>query len=999
MGWFNFLKVEGFFDPESNPDPIQDSKGFQIPYWESLSYLEKLSIQIKDGKEMNLIDGLIDVIKNVSENPKDNYKTWYWFIKILGNIPNEKVSIEILNFIPVWLSGNFDTMLQTSEICDNLLPKFLNEEPTSVDIQKADIILNHIFQVEKKGEVNNNSLDGEGESYRSRSYLYFLADKFEKKELTTKVIKYCSDSFILELGRTLKFLLLDYPKGINSIIKDADKNYEIKILIKEQNLSIIIKLENSKSEDKTANILNWEDKDKNLLKEEIVSVMKKHEINYVPNEENDDTFQRLKFALETDLSSAFGFDSIRKLDSLHSNNEKLITVFGIIFRDLLNEKAKQNAQEAILLLETFCYDKRYNLPFYKRIALFVICENWNIMKSLFWKLLNVNDDIFHFFSRHEYQKELFDLLRRNQQDFAVDEIEILKAIIKEGEQNEIIERENRKEYWQLSWYSALKDIQPFNGEYLFLSKALNLTSEHYETLGEIQIRSGSVSPILKEDLLVKTNLEIVEYIRLFRPEKAWGSPTIKGLSDVLKGAVEYDPYKFSNEIELYFDVPNIYSYSIINGFEEAWKRQIAFDVEKLLHYCLHIVTNEKFYLDDEKEEGFYDYGFDLVVGSVAHLLTEGLQHDKNAFEIGLMPVVKEIIVVIVKNLKIDNEVQIRNMDYPLHLLNSVAGKSLKSLLDYSLRRARNLAKGEDNKLEVDISDLFEITLNKGIIDGYILQGMYFEQFYFLNKGWIINQVQKYYELEQKKWLAFMGGVVFGKPPFNEELYKVFYSHYERAIQENVTFNGLRNNGLVRHLTTFYFWEFETLSPDSLIIKFIENTSAEAVSSLINFVWQQKNYENSLSEIERYNFQKNILGLWEYLVFKYENSNNENEQKNLSLLMKWIVFAPELTESYKILILKSCNDIDNRFRHQLLEKLVSLKYKGNPHIIAKSIAEIISALSFKNYIDKREQDPIKDLILFLFEYDQKSVASEFCNNLASVHQQFFLREIYETKMML
>ena len=100
----------------------------QIPYWEVLEYLEKLSIQISQGKETELIDELLTVIENVSKHPKDNYRTWYTFIKILSSIPNEKIPVKILHFIPVWLSGKFDTMIQTSELCDKLLPKFLNDE-------------------------------------------------------------------------------------------------------------------------------------------------------------------------------------------------------------------------------------------------------------------------------------------------------------------------------------------------------------------------------------------------------------------------------------------------------------------------------------------------------------------------------------------------------------------------------------------------------------------------------------------------------------------------------------------------------------------------------------------------------------------------------------------------------------------------------------------------------------------------------------------------------
>jgi hypothetical protein len=42
----------------------------------------------------------------------------------------------------------------------------------------------------------------------------------------------------------------------------------------------------------------------------------------------------------------------------------------------------------------------------------------------------------------------------------------------------------------------------------------------------------------------------------------------------------------------------------------------------------------------------------------------------------------------------------------------------------------------------------------------------------------------------------------------------------------------------------------------------------------------------------------------------------------------------------------------------------------------------------------DKDYITDLVLFLFAHEQKQTATEFCNKMASVHQQFFLREVYE-----
>jgi len=319
------------------------------------------------------------------------------------------------------------------------------------------------------------------------------------------------------------------------------------------------------------------------------------------------------------------------------------------------------------------------------------------------------------------------------------------------------------------------------------------------------------------------------------------------------------------------------------------------------------------------------------------------------------------------------------------------------LFDYSLHRARNLYKYEaKGKWEPEMQSLLEGALKKGILDANILEGMYFEQFYFLDKDWITEQVKKHYKSEEREWLAFIGGFAFGNPPFNKDLYTIFYPHYERAIENNIKLKSFHNNGLVRHLTAFYFWKYETLSSEKLLFKFLNQSTPDAVSDLISFIWQQEDYQKSLSEIEQQDFQKMILELWMYLADKYENSQIEQEQKNLATLANWIVFAPELNDTYTKLILKSCKHIDKTYStHELLENLVALKSKGNPNTASRAIGEIISLLNFKEYMADFEKDFIKDLVSFLFAHGQHQVATEFCNKMASVNQQFFLREIYES----
>lgn len=149
--WFNILNRKGVFKPEFNPRPfVANGKRQPPPHWVSLYYLEKISENIKNGYELEFIDEIIKIITNISKKPVDNNNTWYRIITILVNLPNEKITLETLCFIPIWLNSGFDTMLESMTICKNLLPKFLSESPNDEDIKKAEKIISYLFTIEKK---------------------------------------------------------------------------------------------------------------------------------------------------------------------------------------------------------------------------------------------------------------------------------------------------------------------------------------------------------------------------------------------------------------------------------------------------------------------------------------------------------------------------------------------------------------------------------------------------------------------------------------------------------------------------------------------------------------------------------------------------------------------------------------------------------------------------------------------------------------------------------
>lgn len=991
--WFKILKRKGVFNSTNNPSPVQVKDMFQIPFWEPLIYLEKISLQIKNGQSLELIDEIISIINNVSQNPVDNYRTWYVFIKILTNLPKEKIPLETLDFIPIWLNGSLDNMIQSSEICEKLLPKFLAENPTDEDIQKAELILMYLFTIEKIEVANEGIFGIDYESYRSRINIHNLIDALIDKKLTAKIVAHCSDNVIIDLAEKIKMLRFNFPRGINFSLKINDRSYHCKGEIEAENLNIeISEKENDENIIGRKTIEKFENYNDEQVIDFFISFLKELGLEYETQKENEFDIEILTNALSNGSYYSFSEDTISKLNDPYNHGDKVVEVFSLIFRDLLNDKVKQDNGSGVSLLKIFATDNKYRLPFFRRVVLFVIGENWETCKSLFWEIVKKNDPML-LFSDHSFNKDLYELLNKNQLLLSKEEIATLKNIIDLGPQDIREDRDPKNlDYWKLRWYSALRNIEPFKECYEKLSQAENLTNEHYENLGVVKSRFGSVSPLSVEEILQKSNQEIVTFIHSFIPKDRWEEPTIDGLSNSLSAAVQNDPLKFSDEIELYKDVPYIYAYHIANGFREAWKNKKSFNWEKVLNHYKEYISYEKFATGQFRlENDGWGATADWVTGSVGNLMTEGMQSDSNAFDLSFLPIAKHILEIIVPRLKPVEDFKQTNMDYPTYSLNSTAGKTLRTLLNYSLRRARNL-KPDDNspKWEKEIKDLLEETFKKGIIDSYIIAGWNFQQFYFLDKDWITIKIHEFYKLEDKEWLAFMSGFAFGNPPFNKDIYQLFYPHYERAIKNDIQIKGFHNHGIIRHIVAFYFWGFEDLETDGLLKMLFSKGNHTSILEVVNFVWRQEGYLKSLNRGEAKNFEEIIFNLWNYLAQKYDNATGEEEQNILAALSNLLVFVSELNETYTKLVLKSSGITDKHFHsHYLIANLINLKERGNINESAKHVGEILNSIQFDPYFSYIDNKHIIDLVVFLYENGQKHTADEFCNKMAKQGHEFLI----------
>lgn len=210
INWFDILKIEGYFEPEKAPGPkLTDQKAYTILEWNVLPYLELVSQQINISGNEKYIDELLSIIKAISNYKDehkqhiDNFRTWWYFVKILLNIPNKKIPLEIIDLIPIWLDSKFDTDLQGAEITTKLLPKFLPDCPTEDDIQKAEKIIEFITAI-KTIPISKERKEPFGKKKEAKLLIdaYWLEEAFKK--YSQIIGEVCTANVIKDLGKKIK---------------------------------------------------------------------------------------------------------------------------------------------------------------------------------------------------------------------------------------------------------------------------------------------------------------------------------------------------------------------------------------------------------------------------------------------------------------------------------------------------------------------------------------------------------------------------------------------------------------------------------------------------------------------------------------------------------------------------------------------------------------------------------------------------------------------------
>jgi hypothetical protein len=986
--WLDHLLEKGYYDPAENLDPVAVEDGFTIPFWEALSFLEKLSQFFGNDQHLELVPKVLAIIKAVSNQPKDNYHTWHVFLRILQTIPNDLIPPEALEQIGGWLASRFHSSVQTVDICEGLLPKFLPDDPSPADIDKGKILLRHLFTVYRK----ENSLGDDGFRYRfvSNIHFYFLRKSVPVSPLLDRIVRFCGDDPFWYILEQLNPVLRNNSAGINWASNTS--RYVAQFVPDGLDLLLILAT--------TTDVISHtahEEIIKNAaalpthqLIESLQNALSRLDWPLPPQEAVD----HLEMRLAVDIFSLLSHNAFAALDDELIHGDDLIPVFAYCLRELLKQQAVTQPSQSLKLLCAIIANPVYTLPFFHRLVLYTIAANWHDLKTAFWQMVE-DTDRRRYFSFSPYEPELFLLLQTAQSELNEEEISLLQDILVQGPQSAAI-LESDPDRWRFRWITALKDNAVFQSEYDRLSPNYPPPASS-ESPRQRSYFYALTSPLDEVEILALSAEDLAIQIRDFRstdPHPA--SPSIPGFADEIRKSIENNPAHFDRMLDRLISIPYIYADRLFEGYIAAAKADRPFDWQAVLEFCHQYTAQEPFI-----ENSIYSPDAsvrtprDTVIASIGTLLIAGLHDDKKAYSAKWLPLTRAILLQLLPLLSPNPEAS--RYFHRTFLSHTPSAQLTRALLEYLLRYTRLRIAGDMDALafeqEVELRSAFESLLNREVVEAYMLVGRHLEIFWTLDAAWIRLIMNSWLSHGDRSWLPFMSGLVFENATNRLELYIAAIPHYRRAIRTMEGKDDTYQKSVLRHLILFYLRDYESIEDTTSLNHFAISTMPLVTLQEYNqFLLEQRRFLNDFTEDELAGLQKKILILWRLAVDKYTQPTTKEEKTLLASFLHLADFFPELDDQSTALFLESVpySEVTHN-QHLLFDDLLRFVNPPPNGLQAGFVGRILQKIPY-SYVYQTEQGSLCQLVRFLFENNESSAAKNVCNKVL-LNGSEVLKQIY------
>jgi len=374
-----------------------------------------------------------------------------------------------------------------------------------------------------------------------------------------------------------------------------------------------------------------------------------------------------------------------------------------------------------------------------------------------------------------------------------------------------------------------------------------------------------------------------------------------------------------------------------------------------------------------------------VVIDILRLLKKGMEKDETAFDLSLMPSVREIILLMKDYSspaeKINEDWEYHNRDYSL---------LIETFIVYCLRFGRNHLKNEEVRWENDMKQLFinEFLVNPTKELHYWL-GRYFPQINYLDKHWVRESLDYIFPDDGELWRitfsAYLRASRINK--IYGYLYNLLKSHgdYSRAIKDDELLSD-KSEYLIEHIMLAYEHDLESLDiPSGLLTEIFNVNNPEIYSAILNY-YSRKSGQPSQQ-------QKHLaIRLWEKILKTISADLDKKRYQNVcGQLLLLIPYLDRIDEEKIEWIFRSISfmfdQVDMRSFFNSLLRFVS----DQTEEVIKIVLE-----SGKKYRSNYYMHPkyLEDILIYLYNNDYIKDANEIVHlfgkkgvNLDSIYRKY------------
>jgi hypothetical protein len=954
--WLPLLYGAGYFDGSRAPAPEQLVDGTStFSDWHLLRFLNRVLEESQTHPTVRSYGPIIaDLVRNVGRCHKGNVRTIFWLAKILSRLPREYITLDLISLVDDWFVTSCEADWIAADLAALLLPALLRDQPSSEDVEKAELLLQILMRVRYP-----SSDDSATNTFAKPVFWvpsYWLRQGVDAA--LPSIVQHFGERGISRIEEQIRELLRYAARNYS-----RDLTYEsvqLRLRLEAPDLRLTFEVSGSAGGELLG---RWSDVPGD--RDEFVTKYGSRVLDCLKSSALDSAF--LDHTLRRLHAIFHGVECYSALNDQTSKNDDdpIDFVVGLYLQICHGRlKAAPNFEDERLMR---LFSESYLL--FSKIGLVLLSELLPQKRKLFWRSLHgPNGDVLleELFFGEEIRVVLSRLapLSAGERSLLADAIE-RGSVLWDEDRSEM----DRK-VWKQRRYKALRGDSFFSSEYDRLRSETGIDVELRAAFGPIQVGwSRSASPVTPEELRQRDHRQLAQYLESFKPESFEIEVTASGLARTLEVAVGLDPTHFLGGLDKFQSLPYIWVRSLLRGFSEAaascdlsvWMRLLDF---------IEAYTGRQAFWRDAYGVLTYDDVFhpnhEWVLREFCSIVSQALQ--KKSVRLGAKPT-QRIVHLVGQWLDRMHWPSSPSYDDPVtQAVNATGGQLIDIYLRVLLYRSPKAPKRETGVRWSQVDrDRMNRLVREAVPEALTLVGMYFANLHYLDAGWVREVTPSL--LLNAAWKNFIVGYLH-HAPFFRGLFELVRPHLEAALQERSLLDKRSQNALIEHATLAYLHGLEDSDVPGVLSALLRDGRPDEIREVAAFVGRVAigaKRGTTPGDFEKLRpISARSIDLWHRLLAHIESTAAPDGSEVAVNLLEFTAYLPELDERAEKLLIRTieCGLPSNREYPFFLQYLVAVVKRSAKPEAASRLGRIYKGL-LKYCLPSFQQSDVRKLLEVLY----------------------------------